>query len=115
MKLYIGNLPYTATEGELQDWMTGMGVTVDSISIVRDRFSGESRGFGFAEIDDDNQANAAIEACNGKEFSGRRLVINEARPPSGNRGGGGGGGRGGGGGGGRGGRGGRDRDREPRW
>jgi uncharacterized membrane protein YgcG len=124
MKLYIGNVPYTAMEGDLQDWMAGLGVTVDNISVVRDRFSGESRGFGFAEIDDNDLALEAIEKCNGKEFMGRRLVINEARPPSGNRGGGGGGGGGGyrggggggggrgGGGGGRGGRGGgRERDR----
>ncbi len=112
MRLYIGNLPYTATEGDLEDWLTGLGVSTDGLSVVRDRFSGESRGFAFVEIDDDSRANAAIEACNGQDFMGRRLVVNEARPPSGNRGGGGGGG--GGGGRGRGGRGG-GRDREPRW
>ena len=112
MKLYVGNLPYQAAEGELQDWMGQLGVTPDTVTIVRDRFSGESRGFAFVEIDDDEAAAQAITACNGKDFMGRNLVINEARPmqdrgPRG--GGGGGGGRGGRGGGGRGGRGGGDR------
>ena len=107
MKLYVGNLPYQAAEGELQDWMGQLGVTPDTVTIVRDRFSGESRGFAFVEIDDDEVGAQAITACNGKDFMGRNLVINEARPMQdrGPRGGGGGGDRGGGGGG-RGGRGG---------
>ncbi len=110
MRLYLGNLPYKASEAELQDWFSQAGFRVDSVNLVRDRFSGESRGFGFAEIADNDEAARAIRTCNGKEFMGRALVINEARPLR--EGGGAGGGRGGdrGGHGGRGGdRGGRNR------
>ena len=94
MKLYIGNLPYQATETDLQDWFGNAGVAVDSIQIIRDRFSGESRGFGFVEIDDETAASHAVEACNGQDMMGRSLVVNEARPKMdrGPRGGGGGGG-----------------------
>jgi RNA recognition motif-containing protein len=90
--------------------MGQLGVTPDTVTIVRDRFSGESRGFAFVEIDDDEVAAQAIAACNGKDFMGRNLVINEARPMQ-DRGprGGGGGGRGGRGGRGGSGRGGGDR------
>ena len=103
MKLYVGNLPFQATETDIQDWFAQSGVTVDSINIMRDRFSGEPRGFGFVEISNDEQAEVAIRVCNGKGMQGRNLVINEARPMA-ERGGGGGGGNRGGGGGGRGGR-----------
>ena len=101
-KLYVGNLPYQGTESELTDWFTQAGVTVDAITIVRDQYSGEARGFGFVEINDDAKAEQAIQACHGKDFLGRTLVVNEARPPR--TGGGGasagrGGGRSGGGGG----------------
>jgi len=89
-KLYIGNLPYQATEADLQNWLGEAGISVDSVTFMRDRFSGEARGFGFAEVADD-AADRAIEACNGKDFMGRNLVVNEARPV---REGGGGGGRG---------------------
>lgn len=101
MKLYVGNVPYQATEDDLQNMFTQAGVTVDNVNIVRDRFSGEPRGFAFVEIGNDEEAQRAIRSCNGKDLLGRTLVINEARPP---REGGGGGGRGrGGSGGGRGG------------
>lgn len=80
MKLYIGNLSYQATESELYDWFAQAGVTVDEITIVRDRFSGESRGFAFADINDESAASQAIASCNGRDFLGRRLVVNEARP-----------------------------------
>ncbi|MGA2327798.1 MAG: RNA-binding protein [Bryobacteraceae bacterium] len=102
MKLYLGNVPYQATDGDLQNMFTQAGVTVDSVNIVRDRFSGEPRGFAFVEIGNDEEAQKAIRACNGKDLLGRTLVVNEARPPreGGGRGGAGGGrGRGGGGGG----------------
>lgn len=79
-KLFIGNLPYQASESELQDWFTRSGVSADGVSIVRDRFSGEPRGFGFAEIRNDEDAEKAIAACNGREFLGRTVVVNEARP-----------------------------------
>ncbi len=117
MKLFVGNLPYSATEGDLQTFFEQAGVTVDSVNVMRDRFSGEARGFGFVEIHDDAQANHAVEACNGRELMGRALVVNEARPmvprEGGNRGGGGGRDFGGGGGGGnrRGGGGGGGRNR----
>jgi len=112
-KLYIGNIPYQATEEELRSWFEQAGVTVESAALVRDRYSGEPRGFGFVEITNDEQAQTAIDTMNGKDFLGRNLIVNEARPPRerGFGGGGGGGGRrpGGGGGGGRSGGGGRRR------
>jgi len=115
-KLYVGNLPFTATEDELTEWFTQTGVTPAAVNVVRGRFSGQSRGFAFVEIANDEEADKAITALNGQNLGGRALVVNEARPQregggGGGRGRGGGGGRGGhgGGGGGRG-RGGRDRD-----
>jgi len=100
MKLFVGNLPYAATEADLTDFFSQAGVAVDSVNVMRDRFTGEARGFGFVEINDDNAANRAIEACNGRDLLGRARVVNEARPMV-PREGGGGGGRPGGGGGGR--------------
>jgi hypothetical protein len=112
-KLFVGNLPYQASEAELQDWFTRAGFQADSVQIIRDKFTGEPRGFGFAEFSNDEEADRAVQTCTGQDFLGRSLVVNEARPMregggGGGRGpGGGGGGRpGGGGGGGRGGRGG---------
>jgi RNA recognition motif-containing protein len=117
-KLFVGNLPYQASEAELQDWFTQAGFQADSVQIIRDKFTGEPRGFGFAEFSNDAEADRAVQTCNGQDFLGRSLVVNEARPmrEGGGRGpggGGGGGGRGrphggGGGGGGRGGGRGRD-------
>lgn len=99
-KLFIGNLPYQASEGELEQFFSAAGVTPDSLVIMRDKFSGASRGFGFAEISDDAAAERAVSTCNGKNFQGRQLVVNEARPMEERapRGGGGGGRSGGGGG-----------------
>jgi len=71
MRLYIGNLPYKATEAELEGWFSQAGIAVDSVNVVRDRFSGEARGFGFAEIANEQEAARAISACNGKQFMGR--------------------------------------------
>ena len=94
MKLFVGNLPYSATEADITDFFTQSGVAVDSVNVMRDRFTGEARGFGFVEINDDSAANRAIEALNGRDLMGRALVVNEARPmvPREGRGGGGGGG-----------------------
>ncbi len=103
-KLYIGNLSFQATEEELTNWFSQAGITPGAITLVRDRFSGQSRGFGFVEIQSNEEADKAIQSLNGQDFMGRKVVVNEARPPR--EGGGGGGGRGGGGGGGYGGRGG---------
>lgn len=97
MKLYVGNVPYQATEADLQELFTQAGVTVDTVNIIRDRFSGDPRGFAFVEIQNDEEAHRAIRACNGKDFLGRTLVVNEARPPREGGGRGGGRGRGGGG------------------
>ena len=106
-KLYVGNLPFKATEEDVAALFAEAGVQPDSLTLLRDRFTGQPRGFGFAEIRDDAEAEKAIAALNGRDFLGRALVVNEARPQR-EGGGGGGGGRGGhgGGGGGRGGHGG---------
>lgn len=105
-KLYVGNLPFQATEEDLGQWFTQVGVSPSNITLVRDRFSGQPRGFGFVEVNTDDDASRAIQALNGHDFMGRNVVVNEARPLR--EGGGGGGGRGehGGGRGGRGGPGG---------
>jgi RNA recognition motif-containing protein len=112
-KLYVGNLSFKATEEQVQALFAEIGVQPDSLTLLRDRFTGQPRGFGFAEIRDDGEAEKVIAALNGKDFMGRALVVNEARPQQ-REGGGGGGGRGGYGGGGRGGRGGYGRDRGDR-
>ena len=98
MKLFVGNLPYAATEADLTDFFSQAGVAVDSVNVMRDRFTGEARGFGFVEINDDAAATRAIESCNGRDLMGRALVVNEARPMVPREGGGGGRGPGGGGG-----------------
>jgi RNA recognition motif-containing protein len=105
LKLYVGNLAFGTEETSLQT-LFGQAGPVESVRIMRDKETGRSRGFGFVEMATEDGANAAIEQINGKEFEGRRLTVNEARPQT--VGAGGGGGFGGGGGG-------RDRRREPRW
>ena len=105
MKLYVGNLSFQTSSDDLQQLFAQAG-TVESASVVEDRDTGRSRGFGFVEMSTKEEGAAAIEQFNGKEVNGRNLTVNEAKPRE-NRGGGGGGGRGGyGGGGGGGGRGG---------
>lgn len=79
-KLFVGNLPYQASEAELRDWFSQAGFNADSVTIMMDRFSGQPRGFGFAEFGNDDEADRAIAACNGQDFLGRSLVVNEARP-----------------------------------
>lgn len=124
MKLYVGNLAFQTSSEDLQQLFAQAG-TVQSASVIEDRDTGRSRGFGFVEMASKEEGESAISQFNGKEFNGRNLTVNEARPREdrGNRGGGGGrggygggGGRGGnrggyGGGGNRGGYG----NREPRW
>jgi RNA recognition motif-containing protein len=108
MKLYVGNLAFKTSSEDLQQLFSQAG-TVESASVVEDRDTGRSRGFGFVEMASKEEGEAAIAQFNGKELDGRNLTVNEARPREdrGGRGGGGGGGRGGyGGGGGRGGGGG---------
>jgi cold-inducible RNA-binding protein len=100
-KLYIGGLPYSTTQDELQDAFAQAG-TVTSSSIIMDKMTGRSRGFGFIEMASDEDAQKAIEMWNGKDFGGRKLTVNEAkplesRPPRRDSGGYGGGSNGGGG------------------
>ncbi len=104
MKLYVGNLSFQTSNEELQQLFAQAG-TVESASIVEDRDTGRSRGFGFVEMSSKEEGEAAIAQFNGKEVNGRSLTVNEAKPRE-NRGGGGGGRGGFGGGGGRGGYGG---------
>jgi cold-inducible RNA-binding protein len=124
-KLYVGNLPFSVTEEQIHEWFSQIGVTPSGVNLIRDRFTGQSRGFAFVELNNDEEADRAINSMNGQNFGGRNLVVNEARPQAERAGGGGrggyGGGRGGqgGGGGGRGGhgggRGGDRGDRGNRW
>ncbi|MDH5562030.1 MAG: RNA-binding protein [Nitrospirota bacterium] len=97
-KLYVGGLPYSATQAELTDLFSAHG-TVESANVISDKFTGQSRGFGFVEMSSGEEAQAAISALNSTEFGGRTLTVNEAKPQA-PRTGGGGGGYGGGGGGG---------------
>jgi RNA recognition motif-containing protein len=112
-KLYVGNLPYTASEQDLQD-LFGRAGQVESVNVMRDMATGRARGFAFVEMASDDDAQKAIDQLNNTDFGGRNLTVNEARPKTPGGGGGFGGGGGGGRGGGGGGRGGGGR-REPRW
>ena len=133
MKLYVGNLSFSTSSQDLQQLFSQAG-TVESASVVEDRETGRSRGFGFVEMSTEEEGAAAISQFDGKDVNGRALKVNEARPREQRPGGGGGGGRGGfrggrgggfggGGGGGRGGSGGGRSgggggyggNREPRW
>ena len=105
-KLYVGNLAYSVSRTDLEEWFSQYG-TVQSAQVISDRDTGRSKGFGFVEMDSDAEATAAIQGLNETEHEGRRLTVNEAKPRiatterGGYGGGGGGGGYGGGGGGGR--------------
>lgn len=109
-KLYVGNLPFSASDSSLEQIFAQVG-TVESAKVITDRDTGRSKGFGFVEMSSDAEATDAINKFNGAEYEGRPMTVNEAKPmaPRENRGGfgGGGGGRGGRGGFGGGGRGGR--------
>jgi len=78
-KLYVGNLPYEISDDQLKEAFAKAG-SVESVSIITDKFSGRSKGFGFVEMSSDEEAQKAIEMYNGKEFEGRTLTVNEARP-----------------------------------
>ncbi len=78
-KLYVGGLPYSTTEQELEALLAEYG-KVTSTAVIKDRDSGQSKGFGFVEMEDDKAAQAAISALNGKDMNGRSLTVNEARP-----------------------------------
>jgi cold-inducible RNA-binding protein len=91
-KLYVGNLAYGTLESDLQTMFAQSGV-VKSVQIIKDRSTGQSKGFGFVEMTTQEEAQNAIKAFNGKEVSGRALTINLAKPREERTGGGGGGGR----------------------
>ncbi len=105
-KIYIGNLEYSTSEDEVKNLLEENGISVQSVSLIKDKFSGRPKGFGFAEFSTEEDAQKAIDFLNGKEVNGRTLKASKAQkrePRRDNRGGGGfGGGRGGYGGGGRG-------------
>jgi RNA recognition motif-containing protein len=90
-KLYVGNLPFQAGEQDLANWFAQAGVSGSTVTLIRDKFTGQPRGFAFVEVPNDEEANRAIQALNGQDFMGRNVVVNEARPPEDRRGGGGGG------------------------
>ncbi len=114
-KLYVGNLPYTTGESELEQLFSPFG-NVESVRVMRDMATGRPRGFAFVEMSTDEEAQAAATGLNETQLGGRTLAVNEARPkPVHSEGGGGGGGFGRRGGGGPGGGGGGNRRREPRW
>lgn len=78
-KLYVGGLPYSTTSDSLKDAFSQTG-QVESATIITDKMTGRSRGFGFVEMVNDDEADKAVEVWNGKEFEGRKLTVNEARP-----------------------------------
>ncbi len=105
MDIYVGNLPYTATEGDVSELFAAYG-PVERVKIITDRETGQSKGFAFVTLGDQSQLNAAIEALNEYDYNGRALRVNASEPKESRPGGGGGGYGGGGGGGGYGGGGG---------
>jgi RNA recognition motif-containing protein len=78
-KIYVGGLPFSTTEGQLEEMFSAHG-TVESARVITDKFTGRSRGFGFVEMSSGGEAQKAIEALNGTEIEGRTLTVNEARP-----------------------------------
>jgi RNA recognition motif-containing protein len=94
MNIYVGNISRTATEQDLKEAFEAFGA-VQSAAIIKDKFSGESRGFGFVEMPNKEEADKAISGLNGKDLKGRTLTVNEARPRTDRPRTGGGGGRGG--------------------
>lgn len=82
MKLYVGNLPYSTTEEDLRKLFSQYG-NVESVAVITDRDTGRSKGFGFVEFPDENEARNAISGLSGQEYGGRALTVNEARPKTG--------------------------------
>jgi len=96
MNIYVGNLPYSVNDDQLRELFSAVGA-VDSARVISDRFTGQSKGFGFVEMPNDDEARRAIDELNGKDLEGRQMKVNEARPRPERSFGGGEGGRGGGG------------------
>ena len=90
-RIYVGGLPYSTTDQDLEKLFAASG-TVNSATVISDRYSGQSKGFGFVEMENDAEANAAIQSLNGTSMGGRTLTVNEAKPREERSGGGGGGG-----------------------
>ena len=90
IRLYVGNLPYTITKARLEEVFSPFGALTEC-SVISDKFSGRSKGFGFVEFESDDSAKQAIEKLNGTDLDGRNIIVNEARPkeerPMGDRGG----------------------------
>ena len=79
-KLFVGNLAYAANETDIQKFFSDYGVTIETVTVMRDRLTGQARGFGFVEIQSDEAAQSAVDNCHGKDLMGRAVVVNEARP-----------------------------------
>jgi RNA recognition motif-containing protein len=79
MNIYVGNLDYAVTEDELKQAFSEFG-QVDSVNIIKDKYSGQSKGFGFVEMPDNSEADSAMKALNGSEMKGRNLKVNQAKP-----------------------------------
>lgn len=79
MNIYVGNLPYTVTEADLNEAFSAFG-TVTSATLINDKFSGQSKGFGFVEMADNSEADAAIKGLNETAFKGRNITVNQAKP-----------------------------------
>ncbi len=85
-KLYVGNLSYNTTEDQIKE-LIGKSGSIESVALITDKFSGQSKGFAFVEMENDEDAKKAISEANGVELDGRAIVVNEARPPKHDRGG----------------------------
>jgi len=79
MNIYVGNLPYNVTDADLRDTFSRFG-EVSSVHLISDKYSGESKGFGFVEMDNNSQADTAIKALNGTDLKGRNITVNQAKP-----------------------------------
>ncbi|MEA3275182.1 MAG: RNA-binding protein [Pseudomonadota bacterium] len=81
MNIYVGNLPYSITDADLRETFSRFG-EVSQVNLITDKFSGESKGFGFVEMDNNSQADAAIKGLNGTDLKGRNITVNQAKPKS---------------------------------
>jgi RNA recognition motif-containing protein len=79
-KLYVGNLPHSATDSSLSEFVTNAGFNVASALVIKDKFTGQARGFGFVELSDGEDLQRAVSSLNGQALEGRSLTVNEARP-----------------------------------
>ena len=95
-KLYVGNLDYNTTEDDIRAHFDQKGITTKSVTLIKDKYTGRAKGFGFVEVESEEVLQKAIEALDGQELNGRKLTVNKAKPPRERSGGGGGygGGRG---------------------